>query len=201
MQLGEFDQGGGPCVGRSVLGVSWTGVEVLPMNEPEDRSDEAGATHPGAQVGRDGADAGRLVDNAGAVIQQQIIVQRDAQIGSVSNVGAGGAARVESNLLTPAELASYRKAVQERYGVTHFLGFTSPIEYGMTWEEVYVELDMVKAHGHSKHDEFAGRAGPEHGEGPGTERKALGLDEAFEYAQRCNKRAMVMLGDPGSGKC
>lgn len=69
---------------------------------------------------------GLTVDNQGAVIKQRIVVQGNATFESSS-----GGAPESSQGLTSAELAAYRSAVRARYGVTHFLGFSTAIEHGI----------------------------------------------------------------------
>jgi len=117
------------------------------------------------------------------------------------------AVRRSCSSLTVAELSAYREAVRLRHGVNRFIGFSSSFEYGVSWEELYVDLVMDKAHGHTKGELYANSdAEPEDESDEDLEAESeresqkLGLDDAFRYARDCNRRAMVLLGNPGSGK-
>ncbi|MCA9708872.1 MAG: CHAT domain-containing protein, partial [Myxococcales bacterium] len=104
-----------------------------------------------------------------------------------------------SSTVSAAEWADYCEAVRQRYGVNRFIGFTSAFECQLAWEELYVDLVMDKAHGHSK-DLRATEPVPEPRDLREQEGTKVSLDEAFAHAHENDRRALVMLGDPGSGK-
>jgi formylglycine-generating enzyme required for sulfatase activity len=102
------------------------------------------------------------------------------------------------------ELASYRKASLEEHGSIAIAGFKTRLRVPIDLQEMYVPLRaMIDLRG-SGESHFAdardadcklreGACGDlNHGE--------VALTEAFGCAQMLNRRGLVILGDPGSGK-
>jgi len=102
------------------------------------------------------------------------------------------AAAPDGTGITAQELATYREAVRKRHGWNHFLGFGTRVELAAKWEDLYVDLALGSGPSYDdrpKFDELA-RAPKAHPD----------IRRAFDYADACGKRAMVLLGHPGAGK-
>ncbi len=95
-------------------------------------------------------------------------------------------------LVSAKELRAYREAVRSCHGHNHFIGLPSPVAVAVSWEDLYVDLTMEEAPGHTEQERFdeVRRRAPE----------TVHLAEAFGRARASNKRTMVLLGQPGSGK-
>jgi formylglycine-generating enzyme required for sulfatase activity/class 3 adenylate cyclase/glycosyltransferase involved in cell wall biosynthesis len=99
--------------------------------------------------------------------------------------------RSDHNSLSLAEFHIYRTAALARHEVNHFFGFPGKVPVGSVWEDFYIDLTVDEDHGHTKDQRF---------ESERMHPRTVKLDDAFVHAANCHTRAMILLGQPGSGK-
>jgi len=113
------------------------------------------------------------------------------------------ATRVKGSL-TDEQIQRYLVTARALHGKVQLLGFGTKLRPSMGLDELYVPLDAVLDRSRHGHEVFASgqhaqawKKGREPGE---LVRDEIALAKAFERARDRNKRGVVLLGDPGSGK-
>ena len=100
-----------------------------------------------------------------------------------------------------AEIERYRKNAQSLHESIRLAGFESKVRVRIRVEDLYIPLRAVADHRANGAATFADADDAEKALGPGAEGGEVNLLDAFgRAAERGDRRGLVILGDPGSGK-
>ncbi len=92
----------------------------------------------------------------------------------------------------PIEVDRYLQKIQAQHGRIRLLGFTNKVRLSPRLQDIYIPLDTGLPHAESP--------GQKDAEALGASEDRLPLADAFKRTLGLGRRAMVLLGDPGSGK-